>query len=120
MTLQEFYAATGGGYEDALGRLHSERLVQKFVLKFLNDDSYSLLCRSLEEKNMEEAFRAAHTLKGVCMNLGFDRLLHSSSMLTESLRNGVGENVPELFQQVQQDYEQIIAALKQFKEIQGL
>ena len=36
MTLQEFYAATGGGYEDALGRLHSERLVQKFVLKFLH------------------------------------------------------------------------------------
>ena len=69
---------------------------------------------------MEEAFRAAHTLKGVCMNLGFERLLHSSSMLTESLRNGVGENMTELFQQVQQDYEQIIAALKQFKEIQGL
>ena len=117
MTLQEFYTVTGGNYEDALGRLHSERLVQKFVLKFLNDDSYSLLCRSLEEQNMEEAFRAAHTLKGVCMNL---RLLHSSSMLTESLRNGVGENMTELFQQVQQDYEQIIAALKQFKEIQGL
>ena len=120
MTLQEFYTVTGGNYEDALGRLHSERLVQKFVLKFLNDDSYSLLCRSLEEQNMEEAFRAAHTLKGVCMNLGFERLLHSSSMLPESLRNGVGENMTELFQQVQQDYEQIIAALKQFKEIQGL
>ena len=120
MTLQEFYTVTGGNYEDALGRLHSERLVQKFVLKFLNDDSYSLLCRSLEEQNMEEAFRAAHTLKGVCMNLGFERLLHSSSMLTESLHNGVGENMTEHFQQVQQDYEQIIAALKQFKEIQGL
>ena len=53
MTLQEFYTVTGGNYEDALGRLHSERLVQKFVLKFLNDDSYSLLCRSLEEQNME-------------------------------------------------------------------
>ena len=50
MTLQEFYTATGGNYEDAIGRLHSERLVQKVVLKFLNDDSYSLLCRSLEEK----------------------------------------------------------------------
>ena len=49
--------------------------------------------------------KAAHTLKGVCMNLGFERLLHSSSMLTESLRNGVGENMTELFQQVQQDYD---------------
>ena len=102
MTLQEFYTVTGGNYEDALVRLHSERLVQKFVLKFLNDDSYSLPCRSLEEQNMEEAFRAAHTLKGVCMNLGFERLLHSSRKLTESLRNGVGENMTDIYQQVQQ------------------
>ena len=32
MTLQECYAALGGNYDDVLGRLHSERLVQKFVL----------------------------------------------------------------------------------------
>ena len=46
MTLQECYAAMGGNYEDAIGRLRSERLVQKFVLKFLDDGSYHLLCRS--------------------------------------------------------------------------
>ena len=69
MTLQECYAAMGGNYEDVIGRLRSERLVQKFVLKFLDDGSYSLLCQSLEEKNYEEAFRAAHTIKGVCQNL---------------------------------------------------
>ena len=57
MTLQEFYTVTGGNYEDALGRLHSERLVQKFVLKFLNDDSYSLLCRSLEEQKDRKSTR---------------------------------------------------------------
>ena len=51
MTLQECYAAMGGNYEDVIGRLRSERLVQKFVLKFLDDGSYSLLCQSLEEKN---------------------------------------------------------------------
>ena len=49
MTLQECYAAMGGNYNDALGRLRSERLVQKFVLKFLTDGSYDLLCRSLED-----------------------------------------------------------------------
>ena len=68
MTLQECYAAMGGNYEDAIGRLRSERLVQKFVLKFLDDGSYHLLCRSLEEKNYPEAFRAAHTIKGGSAN----------------------------------------------------
>ena len=35
---------------------------------------------------MELAFRAAHTLKGVCMNLGFDHLYKPSFEITESLR----------------------------------
>ncbi len=65
MSLATCYTALGGNYEGVLGRLRSERLVQKFVLKFLNDGSYELLCQSLENKNREEAFRAAHTLKGV-------------------------------------------------------
>jgi len=48
MTLKECYAAMGGNYEDAIGRLRSERLVQKFVLKFLADPSYDLLMSSLQ------------------------------------------------------------------------
>ena len=49
MTLQECYAAMGGDYQGVMGRLPSERMVQKFVLKFLNDGSYDLLLRSMEE-----------------------------------------------------------------------
>ncbi len=33
---------------------------------------------------MEDAFRAAHTLKGVCLNLGFSDLYHTSYDITES------------------------------------
>ena len=65
MNLQECYEALGGDFEDVLSRLRSEKLVQKFVLKFLNDKSFDLLCSSLEEENYEEAFRASHTIKGV-------------------------------------------------------
>ena len=58
MTLKDCYAAMGGNYEDAIGRLRSERLVQKFVLKFLDDGSYDLLCRSLEEKNYLNSYES--------------------------------------------------------------
>lgn len=34
MTLLECYDAVGGDYEGAIGRLRSERLIHKFVLKF--------------------------------------------------------------------------------------
>lgn len=116
MTLQECYAAMGGNYDDALGRLRSERLVQKFVLKFLADGSYDLLCRSLEEKNYEEAFRAAHTIKGVCQNLSIGKLQASSSRLCESLRNGYSPEADALAEEVRTDYGQTVAAIEAFQK----
>ena len=63
MTLKECYEKMEANYDEVIGRLRSERLVQKFALKFLDDPSYQLLITSMEEKNYEEAFRAAHTIK---------------------------------------------------------
>ena len=117
MTLQECYAALGGDYNEAMGRLRSERLVQKFVLKFLNDGSYQLLLDSLAAGSREEAFRAAHTLKGVCANLAFNTLLHSSEALTEALRDGrpaqPGEE--ELLARVKADYARTREAIEGFQ-----
>ena len=116
MTLQECYTAMGGNYEDAIGRLRSERLVRKFVLKFLDDGSYDLLCRSLEEQNYPEAFRAAHTIKGVCQNLAIDRLQSSSSRLCESLRNGYTPEADALAEEVKADYRQTVSAIQTFQK----
>lgn len=88
MTLQECYAAMGGNYEEVLGRLRSDRLIQKFVLKFVDDGSYQLLLDSMASQNYEDAFRAAHTIKGVCQNLGLTRLLNSSSQLSRLYSGG--------------------------------
>ncbi len=119
MTLKEVYAAFGGDYEDVLGRMMTERLVTKFVLKFPNDKSYELLCSSLEGEDYETAFRAAHTLKGVCQNLSITRLFESSNNLTESLRE---HHVPsktelnEMLEKVKQDYDLTVSAINVFLE----
>lgn len=114
MTLQECYAAMGGDYEAVLGRLHSVKMVQKFVIKFLDDSSYDLLCSSLASEDYAEAFRAAHTIKGVCQNLDFTTLYKSSNLLCESLRNGHSPETPTLFEQVQADYKLTIDAIRAF------
>ena len=111
MTLKECYEILGGGYEDVLSRFMSERLVQKFVIKFLDDKSFDTLKSSLEIGNYEEAFRAAHTIKGICKNLGFEKLLHSSSSLTEALRNKQYNITDELFLKVQADYIDAVRAI---------
>ena len=114
MTMRECYEAIGGNYEDVLGRLHSEALIRRFALKFLEDQSYIQLKQALENKNYEDAFRGAHTLKGVCQNLSFDRLYEVSHELIELLRDGTGEQpgISEAMEKVTEVYEMTIEEIK--------
>ena len=115
MTLQECYAALEGDYAGVTSRLPTERMVQKFVLKFVNDGSYDLLVRSMEAQDYAEAFRAAHTIKGVCQNLDFTKLYQSSSALSEALRNGFSPEAPALVEQVKADYRQTVEAIRAYQ-----
>ena len=120
MTMQECYKAIGADYDDVLGRLRSERLIQKFVLKFLDDGSYELLCTSMDAGDLDTAFRASHTIKGVCANLGFTQLGKSSHDLTEALRAKNGEEAAALLGQVKADYETTAGAIRAYKAEAGL
>ena len=91
MTLEQMYAAIGGDYKGVMERLPSADFVRRFALKFLQDDSFPNLKKALEAQDAPTAFRAAHTLKGVCQNLGFDALYAPASALTEALRGGTLE-----------------------------
>ena len=119
MTLQECYGAMGANYDEVLGRLRSERLIQKFVLKFLEDPSYQLLCQSMADGDLDTAFRASHTIKGVCQNLGFTRLGQSSHELTEALRAGDAASAAGLLDQVKADYAQTMDAIRAFQQSLG-
>ena len=60
MTMRECYEAIGGNYEDVLGRLHSEALIRRFTLKFLEDQRYLQLNRHWKIKIMK-MLSAVHT-----------------------------------------------------------
>ena len=119
MTIQDCYRELGGDFAQVEKRLPGVRLIQRFLTKFLEDGSYSRLCAAMEQADREEAFRAAHTLKGVSANLGFDRLLASAGELTELLRPA-GETLPEgagtLFEAVRGDYAQTVNAIRAYLE----
>lgn len=118
MTIQESYAALGGNYEEVLGRLRTEERIRKFMGLFLKDDSFPVLCKALERNNLEEAFRAAHTLKGVSSNLSFTRLYRSSHELTESLRPQTpSPEIPALFAEVKKDYKITVETILNFLQL---
>ena len=73
--LDEFYAAVGADADDVVRRLGvGEDLVVRFVLRYREDGTFNKLVAALDDDDTEEAFRAAHTLKGSTGTLGFERL----------------------------------------------
>lgn len=112
MTVKECYEQMGSDYEGVLGRMGSEAMIKRFALKFLQDPSFNSLKENLAKNDGEEAFRAAHTLKGVCLNLGFDELYEVSAELTEKLRGRETAGCEELFQKVEEKYQKTITAIE--------
>ena len=113
MTIRECYESVGSDFDDVLGRLGSENLIRRFAVKFLDDKTFEELENSMHTADGETAFRAAHTLKGVCLNLGFTALGKASSELTEALRGPRHTNgCEQLFANVETEYNRLFSALQ--------
>lgn len=120
MEPKECYEAFGGDYMDAVQRLQNDALIKRFALKFLSDPSFEMLESAVEKKDYEEAFRAAHTLKGVSQNLGFKELGDASSLITEALRDRTKavdeEQCDRLMGQVKAAYDKTTGAIRMMSE----
>lgn len=113
MTLQNFYDSVGESLDEVLNRLHKEERITKYLGLFLQDPSFNDLETAFAEKNIEKAFRAAHTLKGVALNLGFQKLSEASSALTEDLRpRAFTENSEPLFSTVLNLYGNVVENIR--------
>ena len=105
MTIKECYDAMGADYQNTLNRFPNEAFIKKFVLKFLDDNSYANLKEAIAAGNVEEAFRAAHTLR-------FDNLYKASSAITEIFRAGELAGAEEAFEEVEKQYNITVNAIK--------
>ena len=121
MQVKECYAMMNGDYDDVIGRLVSDERVAKYIVKFLDGSDYDNIFKGLEEKDYMLAFRSAHSVKGMCLNLGIPSLAASSSAVCEELRPG--DHAPEgditpLIDKMKEDYEVVKGAITAFKNEQ--
>lgn len=114
MNSEEFYKAINGDYLNTLNKLGNEQIVSHFIKEFKNDQTFNNLRTSYENHNIENAFLAVHTLKGICANLGFTELEKKASTLTEILRKRTFENSEEAYKEVVITYNKIFEFLKQY------
>lgn len=92
----------------------NEDLYEKFLKRFVEDGNMEKLKTDYEGGDMEGAFFAAHTLKGVAANLGLDPFLKPLSPLVEKLRTGeLDEEAKEYYAKVVDEYENIINLIGQ-------
>ncbi len=114
MTVKECYAHMNGDYEDAAGRLLNDERIIKYLHKFAAGEDYPALLSALEEKRYEDAFRHAHNLKGMSLNLGITALARSGSEVCEALRGGApAVDIGPMLAVLKEDYEKTMAAISQ-------
>jgi len=111
MTIEQCYQKFGGDFADTSSRIPKESLLKKLLLKFREDASMAQLEQALAEQNTDVAFQAAHTLKGVSLNMGFTAMGAAASALTEIFRGGSMEGSEALFQTLRGEYQKILEAL---------
>lgn len=116
MNLREMYTELGGSYDEALGRLMNDRLIERFVLKFPDDPTMKTLEDAVNAGNTEGAFRAAHTLKGVAANLAFTDLSKAASALTEQLRPLTSPADAELYSKLRLSYQRTTETIKKYAQ----
>lgn len=116
MTLQDCYNKLHGDYNEAKNRLMSDKLIERFIMKFPDDPSMDALREMVESGDNCAAFRAVHTLKGVAANLAFTQLFHDASNLTEQLRDLKNQPDPELYSILKDTYDMVIRVLKEYAQ----
>lgn len=113
MNIKEFYSEINGNYDDVYSRLQNDVLMTKIVKMFLNDNSYNDLKTGLETGDGELAFRGAHTLKGVCLNLGFSNMTDDVVSFTEDLRpRSIPSDYNVKFDKITSEYNKVLEAIR--------
>lgn len=117
MSIEDLYSSIGSDYEEVFSRLPSKQLIEKFIVRFIDDKSFERLNEAIESGNRADAFLHSHTLKGVAANLGFKPLLDSVSVVTELLRDESARTTDvdqSLLEQVRIDYYETVKAIKSY------
>lgn len=113
MTVKECYDEMGGNYDSVVGRLRSDERIVRFLSRVPTDPCITELETSMASGDAPTAFRASHTLKGICLNLSLDKLAVSANALTDELRgkDAISDEAKKLYEEVKANFAVVAAAI---------
>ena len=111
MTLEDLYEAFGGSYRDTAAKFGDVELLKRFVRKFATDSSFEQLKQALQNGETETAFRACHTLKSSCQNLGFTGISMICVEMNELLRRSLLDDARSKLPELEKRYKELMDAI---------
>ncbi len=108
-TFKEIFEAYGADYETTMERfMGSEETYREFLDMLFDDDNLANLGEAIESGNLDMAFEAAHTLKGVAGNMGLKRLYAAVCDMVDPLRRREQRNDYDvLYESVKTEFHEV-------------
>ena len=113
--MREELTAIGVEYDEVLKRfMGKEDFYLRMLKKFLDDKNYDGLKQSVADCDWKTAFNHAHTVKGLCGNLGLGGILEHVAPLTEELRREPYDEgrIRDFMGKADQAYEQTVGVIR--------
>ncbi|MBK5254253.1 MAG: Hpt domain-containing protein [Peptostreptococcaceae bacterium] len=103
----------GVDIEDVKKRfVEDEEFYRECLDMFCDDNSLEQLKLAIDKGEIQEAFNAAHTIKGIAGNLGLTPLFDAVSELVEDLRADKIEGALKKYTNIELEYEKVKAITK--------
>lgn len=90
----------------------NEALYVSCLRMFLEDTTIDELKKAIDTQSWDDAFTAAHALKGLAGNMGFVPLMHSTGQLVVLIRGGRLQEISDCFMQISSSYRDITDAIR--------
>ncbi len=90
MSARGYFEVIGEDYDEILERLGDDHAIGKYIKQFFKGEYDERLNSAIDSGEWEEAYRIAHSIKGMALNLGLNRLASISHIVCRSLRTKDG------------------------------
>ena len=113
MNIQEFYDSIDESYENVSSRMMgNQKLVEKFVRKFLDDPTYEQIKEAVNKMDYDEILRTTHTIKEIARNLEFTHLQKKRAKAVDMIRAGEKETVLPVIDEIEKEYQKVVDAIQ--------
>ncbi len=115
MTIKECYECFQGKYEEAKQRLMDDSRIERYMFRFLEDDTMGEIKEAVNRDNYDALYAAVQTMKGLAANLSFSELQYAAEDLADKLRKNKGYVDPSSIENLELNYARVIETIEEYK-----